>query len=150
MNPVRAGLAALVVAVMGIAVLGIGMGDAPASPDPAPKTAEVAAAKQRIAAGGKEVQEGKAEFEADGCDACHAIAASGAKGVLGPRLDVLADDSVQDDVKNILQPRVDIVEGYEKNLMPVHYGSSINSKKDVEAIAAYVKAASGAKKGGKG
>jgi len=34
---------------------------------------------------------GRALFEDEGCDRCHAIAATGAEGMLGPRLDVIDD-----------------------------------------------------------
>ena len=57
------------------------------------------------------MQEGKREFEARGCDACHAIAATGANGRLGPRLDTLADDKVADIVESITEPRKDIAPG---------------------------------------
>jgi mono/diheme cytochrome c family protein len=143
------GLLVLAAVVVLVAVAGVAMGDAPKSPDPAPSASDVAAAKQRIATGGPVVQKGKQEFEAEGCDTCHAIAATGAKGRLGPRLDTLADDTVDDDVTNIVHPRADIVEGYEPNLMPTDYAKRIPAD-DIRAIATFLKAASGgvAKGGG--
>jgi mono/diheme cytochrome c family protein len=135
------GLAVLAVAV---AVAGIAMGSAPKSPDPAPTGAALTASKQRIASGGGQVQEGKREFEARGCDACHAIAATGANGRLGPRLDTLADDKVADIVESITEPRKDIAPGYEADLMPVDYAKRMDAG-EIKAIATYIKAASGSK-----
>jgi mono/diheme cytochrome c family protein len=146
MKAVR-GLLVLVAAVVVVAVLGVGMGDAPKSPDAAPTGAALAASKQRVAAGGAMVQKGKEEFDHQGCDACHAIAATGAKGKLGPRLDTLAGDSVEDDIKNIIRPRADIVQGYQPNLMPTDYAKRMGAD-DVRAVAAFLKAASGGKQGG--
>lgn len=141
------GLLVLAAVVVLAAVAGVAMGDAPKSPDPPPSAKDVAAARQRIAAGGPTVQKGKEEFQAEGCDTCHAIAATGAKGKLGPRLDTLADDSVHDDVDNIVKPRADIVEGYEAHLMPTDYAKRIPAD-DITAIATFIKAASGGKTGG--
>lgn len=135
------GLAVLAVAV---AVAGIAMGSAPKSPDPALTGAALAASKQRIASGGQQVQEGKREFEAQGCDACHAIAATGANGRLGPRLDTLADDKVADIVESITEPRKDIAPGYEADLMPADYAKRMDPG-EIKAIATYIKAASGSK-----
>jgi len=67
------------------------MGEAPAERRAAPGTTAVAAAKARIAAGGAVTARGRALFEGEGCDRCHAIAATGAEGMLGPRLDAIDD-----------------------------------------------------------
>jgi mono/diheme cytochrome c family protein len=146
MNAAR-GLLVLAAAAVVVAILGVGMGDAPKSPDPAPTGGALIASKQRVASGSAMVQKGKEEFQHEGCDACHAIAATGAKGKLGPRLDTLAGDSVDDDVKNIIKPRADIVEGYEPHLMPTDYAKRMSAA-DVRAVAMFLKAASGAKQGG--
>jgi mono/diheme cytochrome c family protein len=148
MTALRGILVLAVVAIL-VAVAGVAMGDAPRSPDPAPSAADVAAARQRIAAGGPVVQEGKREFDAEGCAGCHAIAATGAAGKLGPRLDTLADDSVQDDIDNIVKPRADVVEGYEADLMPTDYAKRIPAD-EIKAIATFIKAASGGKAAGGG
>jgi cytochrome c peroxidase len=71
---------------MGCALAGIGMGDATAEGEPPPSAAQVAAT-QRIAAGAAAVHRGQALFADQGCDRCHSIAAIGANGKLGPRLD---------------------------------------------------------------
>lgn len=148
MKPVRIALAAVVVIVMGVAILGIGMGDAPKSEEPAPTGAALKASASRIAAGGKQVQEGRKEFESEGCASCHAIAADGRKGVLGPRMDTYTDPAA-DVLKNITMPRSDIAQGYEANLMPTNYAKKM-SKAELSAVVAYIQAASGKAKDGKG
>lgn len=134
MRPVRIVLAALVVVVMGIAVGGLGMGDAPKSEEPAPTQAQLTASKSRIARGGEQVQMGKAEFESEGCASCHAIAADGRKGVLGPRLDT-DKDPAEEILGSITEPRADIVKGYEANLMPADFGEKM-SPKELDSVVA--------------
>jgi len=139
---VRIVLAALTILVMGCAIAGIGMGEAPAEGQPAPGPAEVVAAKQRIAAGGATTARGRELFEEQGCDACHSIAAVGAEGKLGPRLDTLDDDDAEDIAESITEPREDIVDGFPVNLMPDDYAQRMGDA-DVQALAAFVAAASG-------
>lgn len=148
MTPLRVALAAVVVVVMGIAIVGIGMGDAPKSDDAAPTGAKLVASKTRIAAGDAQVKEGRTEFKSEGCSSCHAIAADGYKGVLGPRLD--ADTDPAKEIRTaITDPRADIVKGYEANakLMPINYGTKM-SPDELDAVVAYIKAASGSAKKG--
>ncbi len=141
MTAVRAALAALVVAVMGCAILGIGMGEAPAEREPAPSAAQLAAARERIAAGGAEVRRGRALFADEGCDRCHSIAAIGAEGKLGPRLDTL-DEDLDDNLESIAEPREDIADGYPEKLMPAIFDDRLDDA-DLQALAAFVTTASG-------
>lgn len=147
MSPVRHALAALLVVVGGLAILGVGQGDAPKS-DPAPAGAALVASKARVANGSELVKEGEKEFRSEGCNRCHSMAASGYDGKIGPRLDTLADQNVAEIVTNIVKPRVDIVKGYPPNVMPADYAKRIKAD-EIKAIATYLKAASGsAKKSG--
>jgi len=138
---VRLALAALVVLVMGAAIAGAGMGEAPAERQAAPTAAAVAAATGRIAAGGAATARGRRLFEDEGCDRCHAIAATGAPGRLGPRLDVI-DDDADDIAESIVEPREDIVDGFPEKLMPDDFGSRL-SDVQVADLAAFVAAAAG-------
>ncbi len=149
MKPVRLGLAGLVVIVFVLALTGLGMGDAPKN-DPAPTGAALTASKEAIASGDADVQAGKEEFEEHHCDSCHAIAATGAKGQLGPRMDAQGD-TLEEIEENIAEPRKDIAEGYEENLMPTDYKEELGSK-GIEEVAKFIKAASttGEKGGGDG
>jgi mono/diheme cytochrome c family protein len=146
---VRLVLAALTVLVMGAAITGLGMGEAPAERRAAPTAGVVADAKQRIAAGGAATARGRALFEEEGCDRCHSIAAIGAEGKLGPRLDAI-DDDADDIAEAIVQPREDIVDGFPEKLMPEDYGDRL-SDAQVADLAAFVTAAAGSEgDGGEG
>ena len=74
--------ALLVVVVRAAAITGGGMGEAPAERQAAPAPDAVAAAKQRIEAGGAAGARGRAHFEDEGCNRCHAIAATDADGTM--------------------------------------------------------------------
>jgi len=134
-------LAVLVALVMGAAITGVGMGDAPAERQAAPSATAVAAATGRIAAGGAATARGRALFEDEGCDRCHAIAATSAPGRLGPRLDVI-DDDADDIAESIVEPREDIVDGFPEKRMPDDFGSRL-SDVQVADLAAFVAAAAG-------
>ena len=140
MTPLRALLAVVVVVVIGAAIIGIGTGG-PVKGDAAPMGKALVASKQRIATGGAMVKDGAKEFASEGCDDCHAIAATGAKGNIGPRLDT-DTDPVHETVENILEPRKDIAKGYPAKLMPTDYAKRM-PRADIQAIAAFIHAASG-------
>ncbi len=134
-------LAALTVVAMGCAIAGIGMGHAPAELQAPPAASELVAAKQRIAVGGATTARGRALFEEEGCDACHSIAAVGAEGTLGPRLDMV-DDDVDEIVESITEPREEIADGFAEKLMPTDYAQRM-SDAEIQALATFVAAASG-------
>jgi mono/diheme cytochrome c family protein len=142
----RAVLALVVVAAMGCAIAGVGIGTSPAQRAPAPSAADAAAATQRIAAGGAAVHRGRDLFTEQGCDRCHSIAAIGAGGKLAPRLDTL-DAKLEDNLESIEDPRHDITEGYPAKLMPTDFGDRL-SDADLQALAAFVTAASGGRSEG--
>lgn len=137
----RSALAALTVLVMGCAIAGIGIGEAPAERQAAPAADAVAAAKLRITAGGAATARGRALFEDEGCDNCHSIAAIGADGKLGPRLDTI-DDDAEDIAEAIVAPREDIVDGFPEKLMPGDYRQRL-SDRQIADLAAFVAAAAG-------
>jgi mono/diheme cytochrome c family protein len=144
----RLALAALVVLVMAFAITGIGMGEAPAERQAAPAPDAVAAAKRRIDVGGAATARGRALFEAEGCDRCHAIAATGADGKLGPRLDTI-DDDAEDIAEAIVEPREDLVDGFPERLMPDDYGERLTDSQVAE-LAAFVATAAGTEAEGEG
>lgn len=148
--PVRFVLGAVVVVFMGVGIIGIGMGDAPsAKDDPAPTSAALQASKAAVARGGEAVRQGEEEFAQEGCGRCHAIAATGAKGALGPRLDTQAGP-VGEIAGNIIAPRKDIRPGYEDELMPTDYGEEMTPEQ-VQDVAKFLSAASaGSKDSGAG
>ena len=137
----RAALALVPAAVMACAITGLGMGDARAEREPAPSAAQIAAARERISAGGAGVRQGRALFADEGCDRCHAIAAVGAGGMLGPRLDTI-DDDLDDNLESIADPRDDVADGYPEQLMPKDFDERLDDV-ELQALAAFVTAVSG-------
>ena len=71
---------------------------------------------------------GRALFEDEGCDRCHSIAATGADGKLGPRLDAI-DDDADDIAEAIVEPREDIVDGFPEQLMPDDFGERLERRR---------------------
>jgi cytochrome c551/c552 len=138
---VRGGVAVALTVAMACAILGIGMGEALAERAPAPSAAQAAAARERIAAGGAEARRGRALFADEGCDRCHSIAAIGADGKLGPRLDTL-DEDLDDNLESIAEPREDIADGYPEKLMPDDFEARLDDG-ELRALAALLTAASG-------
>jgi len=139
-------LAAIVVLVMGVAIAGLGMGEAPAEQGAAPSAAAVTASKQRIAAAGPPSARGRALFEDEGCDRCHSIAAINAEGKLGPRLDSI-DEDADEIAEAIVEPREDIADGFPEKLMPDDFGDRL-SDAQVADLAAFVVAAAGSEDDG--
>lgn len=137
-SPVRGVLAALVVVAFALAVAGAGMGSAPAG-GPAPAAAQVTAAKRAIAAD-PTAAEGAEEFGSEGCDACHALAATGAEGRLGPRLDTYSAP-VRKTAGDITDPRAHIADGYEPRLMPTDYAARMSAA-EIKAVATFIHTAS--------
>jgi mono/diheme cytochrome c family protein len=135
-------LAVFVVVLMGGAIAGVGIGEAPAERERAPSTADVQAARQRIAA---LAPQGRRLFADEGCDRCHAIAAVDADGRLGPRLDAL-DDDADDIAESIADPRDEIAGGYPEKLMPTDYAERLGDG-EIRALADFVAAASGGETG---
>lgn len=140
-------LAAVAAVVLVLPMAGVATGSAPKG-DPAPTGAALTASKQAIANGNMVVQRGKEEFEEEHCDSCHAIAATGAKGKLGPRMDAQGDP-LKEIVGNITDPRSDIAEGYEGKLMPTDYASRMDAD-EIKALATFIKAASAGSSEGRG
>jgi mono/diheme cytochrome c family protein len=138
-------LAALVVLVMGCAIAGIGMGQAPAERAPAPSASAIRAAERRIAAAGAQVARGRTLFAAQGCDRCHSSAAVGADGRLGPRLDTL-DEDAEHIAEGITEPREDTADGFPEKLMPTDYAQRM-SDAEISALAAFIVTAAGGEHG---
>ena len=139
-GPCGAAVAALVVAVVGCAIPGVGMGEAPAERERAPDAARVRAARSasRPVAGAPPRER---LFAEQGCDRCHSIAAIAAEGKLGPRLDTI-DEDLDDHLESIEDPRDDVADGYPERLMPADFGERLDAD-ELLALALFVTAASG-------
>jgi cytochrome c2 len=96
-----------------------------ASQAPAPTTTEAAPP-----AGGGNLAAGKAAFTANGCTACHQLAAAGSNGTVGPDLDKLkayaaaANMPLEEFIhESIVKPNAYIEKGYAKGIMPENFAS---------------------------
>jgi cytochrome c oxidase subunit 2 len=90
-------------------------------------------------AGGGGGPDGKTVFNANGCGGCHTLAAAGAAGTVGPKLDGLGltDSQIRE---SIVDPGAKIATGYS-NIMPPSFGKTL-SKQEIDALVKFI-AASG-------
>lgn len=97
---------------------------------------------QGAAAGGSGAQ----LFASAGCGGCHTLAAAGTTGTTGPNLDeFLAPDDTTAGVEEMLvDPNVELAEGYPANVMPQDYGQTF-SKAELHQLAEYLVATTPAK-----
>jgi mono/diheme cytochrome c family protein len=89
-------------------------------------------------------------FADNGCGGCHALAAAGSGGVVGPNLDeALPGQSAAMIEESILDPNAELVKGFPANVMPANYGQTL-SKKEIEDLVQYLlkEAGGGSGKGG--
>ena len=94
---------------------------------------ETASTQEGAAGGGSQL------FASAGCGACHTLAAAGTTGQVGPNLDeFLAPDDTTAGVEEMLvNPNVELAEGYPANVMPQNYGQTF-SKAEVHELAEYL------------
>ncbi|HEX3040734.1 MAG TPA: c-type cytochrome [Solirubrobacterales bacterium] len=85
-------------------------------------------------------------FASAGCGGCHTLAAAGTTGTTGPNLDeFLAPDDTTAGVEEMLvDPNVELAEGYPANVMPQSYGQTF-SKAELHQLAEYLVATTPAK-----
>jgi mono/diheme cytochrome c family protein len=78
-------------------------------------------------------------FASAGCGSCHTLAAAGTTGQVGPNLDeFLAPDDTTAGVEEMLvDPNVELAEGYPANVMPQDYGQTY-SKSEIHELAEYL------------
>jgi cytochrome c oxidase subunit II len=92
---------------------------------------------------------GKALFTANACDTCHTFKPAGANQKIGPDLDKLPEEAqragqpLQQFIRqSIVDPNAYVEPGYQKNIMPGTFGSSL-TKAELDALVAFL---SGGKK----
>jgi cytochrome c oxidase subunit 2 len=85
-------------------------------------------------------------FASAGCGGCHTLAAAGSTGTTGPNLnEFLAPDDTTAGVEEMLvDPNVELAEGYPANVMPQDYGQTF-SKAEIHQLAEYLVASTPAK-----
>jgi mono/diheme cytochrome c family protein len=78
-------------------------------------------------------------FASAGCGSCHTLAAAGTTGAVGPNLDefLAPDDTTAGVEEMIVNPNVELAEGYPANVMPKDYGQTF-SKSEVHQLAEYL------------
>jgi mono/diheme cytochrome c family protein len=98
------------------------------------------------AQGGMMSGSGAQLFTSAGCGGCHTLAAAGTTGTTGPNLDeFLAPDDTTAGVEEMLvDPNVELAEGYPANVMPRDYGQTF-SKEEIHQLAEYLVATTPAK-----
>ena len=68
-------------------------------------------------------------FASNGCGSCHTLAIAGAAGAVGPNLDEeLPGQSKTEIEESILDPNKVIVKGFQPNVMPSNYGTTIDQQ----------------------
>jgi cytochrome c oxidase subunit II len=87
---------------------------------------------------------GAAIFKNNGCGACHALAAAGASGKVGPDLDKLPAEAQQAGKPlaafvqtSITDPNAYVQPGYPKNVMPQTFGKAL-SKQQLASLVSYL------------
>jgi len=67
-------------------------------------------------------------FADNGCGSCHTLAAVGSTGEVGPNLDesLAPDDDTAGIEEMVVNPNLEVIEGYSANVMPKDYGESLS------------------------
>ena len=95
----------------------------------------------RLAQGGS--AQGKELFASAGCSSCHTLADAGASGQVGPNLDeTLAGKDAAYVEQAIVDPNAVIAQGYQPNVMPQDFGSTL-SKAQIDGLVQYLLKATG-------
>jgi cytochrome c2 len=117
-------VASYVAYVAGVKGVSVSASTTPATTTPAPT-------------GGGDLAAGKAAFAANGCAACHTLAAAGATGKIGPDLDKLKGYAATAKMplnafilESIIDPNKYIQPGYQKGVMPETFKSLPKSTLD--------------------
>lgn len=72
------------------------------------------------------------------CGSCHTLAAAGTNSTVGPNLDKIAkDDNAKALTEMIVDPNAEVVEGYQKNVMPQNYTKTLTTAQ-IATLAKYI------------
>jgi len=113
--------------------------------EPASETAE----PEESATGGESQgagSPGSQLFTSAGCGSCHTLSAAGTTGTTGPDLEesLAPDDDTAGIEEMIVNPNVEVVEGYPPNVMPQNYDQTF-SKAEIHELAEFLVASTPAK-----
>jgi cytochrome c oxidase subunit II len=79
---------------------------------------------------------GKLVFDAQGCGSCHTFEPAGSTGNVGPNLsEALKDKDAAFIQQSIVDPNAVIASGFQPNIMPQTYGSSLSPKEIADLVA---------------
>jgi cytochrome c553 len=102
------------------------------------ETGETGAAPEGDPAAGQEV------FTSAGCGSCHAVAAAGTTGTIGPALDESLQGRSPDDIRTqIVDPNSEIAEGFGPGIMPDDYGERLSDEELANLVAFLAREAGG-------
>ena len=89
------------------------------------------------------VEQGEQEFMANGCGACHTLAAAGTKSTVGPDLDGTLPGKSESFIReSIVDPNADVAPGYSAGIMPPTFGSTLSSS-ELEALVTFLQQSAG-------
>jgi len=125
------------------------------SPPEKARTAKEETAKKKTAtektttkseAGGKgsaAAKQGEQVFTANGCGACHALAAANAGGTVGPDLDETLPGKSEAYIEEaIVDPNATVAPGYSAGIMPSTFVSSLSGS-ELEALVTFLQQSAG-------
>jgi mono/diheme cytochrome c family protein len=93
--------------------------------------------------GNAATEQGKEVFMANGCGACHTLAAAGTASTVGPDLDeALPGKSAAFIHESIVDPNATVAPGYTAGIMPPTFGSTLSSS-ELEALVAFLQQSAG-------
>lgn len=108
-------------------------GEAPAGGEPPAGAPETASA------------DGAALFDSQGCAGCHALAAAGSTGAIGPDLDTsLGGADLAFIEESIVDPDAALAKGFEGGIMPANFGEVL-SPEELDALVQFIADGVGAK-----
>lgn len=88
--------------------------------------------------GSAAAEQGKEVFTANGCGACHTLAAAGTTASVGPDLDeTLPGKSTSYIRESIVDPNATVAPGYSAGIMPPTFGSTLSSS-EIEALVTFL------------
>ena len=104
------------------------------TPEPAPPAPSPQTTTGEKPSGSPEA--GKAVFASSGCGGCHAFAAAGSSGSVGPNLDeVLAGKDAAFVRTSIVDPNAEVAQGFSPNVMPQTYKDQLSPEQLADLVA---------------
>jgi mono/diheme cytochrome c family protein len=99
-----------------------------------PETVVGSTPTQTVAKG--DAQAGKQVFASQGCGSCHTFEPAGSSGNVGPNLtEALKGKDAAFIDQAIVDPNAVVAPGYQPNVMPQTYGSSLSAKQIADLVA---------------